>query len=122
MTPSAGELMKNNPIPSKAIITETAVRRKENTENRNCRTSTSTVSSNTTGAAISFNNSPIGSAPFLIFLTIFYHAGAGATMLWVISKSYPGISGQFTKKAPLCGSKKLVLKPSKVYIQFTIMI
>ena len=56
--------MKNNPTPRKVIMTEAAVRRKEDKENRNSRTATRTVSSTTNGAAISFNTSLIGSTPF----------------------------------------------------------
>ena len=56
--------MKNSPTPSRAMMTEATVRRKEDRENRNSRTATRTVSSTTNGAAISFNNSLIGSAPF----------------------------------------------------------
>ena len=43
--------MKNSPTPNRVIITEAAVRRKEDTENRNNKTATRTVSKTINGAA-----------------------------------------------------------------------
>ena len=49
-----------------AMMAEAAVRRKEDTENRNNRTATRTVSKTINGAAISFNISLIFLAPFYL--------------------------------------------------------
>ena len=66
MMPPTGQLMKNSPTPNSAIIIEVAVRRKEDTENRNNRTATRTVSKTINGAAISFNISLISLVPFYL--------------------------------------------------------
>lgn len=58
--------MKNSPTPNRTIITEAAVRRKDDPENRNSKTATRTVSKTINGAAINFNISLISLAPFYL--------------------------------------------------------
>ena len=64
--------MKNSPTPNRAMITEAAVRRKEDTENRNNRTATRMVSKTINGAAINFNISLIALSPFLSAFYLYF--------------------------------------------------
>ena len=64
--------MKNSPMPNRAMITEAAVRRKEDTENRNNRTATRTVSKTINGAAISLSISLIALSPFLSAFYLYF--------------------------------------------------
>lgn len=61
--------MKNSPTPSNPIMTEAAVKKKEDKENRKNRTATSTVKTTTKGIAINFNISLVSMAPFFALST-----------------------------------------------------
>lgn len=75
--------MKNNPTPNSAIITEDAVRRKEDTENRNNRMKTRTVSKTINDAAINFDISLISLASF--YLCFIMRAQGQRCCRWLVN-------------------------------------
>ena len=81
--------MKNSPTPSNPIMTEAAIRKKEDTENRKNRMATRTVKTTTKSISINFNISLVNMAPFFALSTTILPCMGGATMLCAVSKSCP---------------------------------